>query len=508
MAISENNRRIARNSLFLYVRMAIIMVVNLYVVRIVLNELGAEDYGIYSVIAGTVTLFTFLSTSLSSGAQRFFAYDIGAGESCKLKKTFSLTLYVYGVIGLISVVLLETFGVWILNSKLNIPFDRLWEANCVFQFVILSFLISIFIIPFNAVVIAYERMSFFAYLSIAEALLKLFIAFSLIFMSANKLILYSILLCSVSAITLLIYVIYIRNNIRDCSFIKVKRDEFSYAKILLKYSGWNMIGVLAGLFRNQGLIILLNIYFNPIVNAAQTIGQQIYGVVNQLISNVYIASRPQITKYHSQSNDNNMWRLIFLSGKIAYFLMLAIVIPLFICIDFILHIWLGNVPPYTSIICRLLLISLLIETFTNQLFGGFQATNRLKKVQSISSSILLLNIPVSYLILRFYSIVQLPYIVIIMISILYSVSIIWIARIDLYMSVCLFLKELFIPSFLVLATAPIIPVIVFLLIKEGWTNCIATILSSILSMTICIWIFGITSRERNKLKTIIKRKLR
>ncbi len=507
MAISENNRRIARNSLFLYVRMAIIMVVNLYVVRIVLNELGAEDYGIYSVIAGTVTLFTFLSTSLSSGAQRFFAYDIGTGESDKLKKTFSLTIYVYGIIGLIFVILLETLGVWVLNSRLNIPFCRLWEANCVFQLVILSFLINIFIIPFNAVVIAYERMSFFAYLSIAEALLKLAIAFSLIFISANKLILYSILLCSVSITTLLIYIIYIKNNIKDCSLVKVKKD-FSYSKILLKYSGWNMIGVLAGLFRNQGLIILLNVYFNPIVNAAQTIGQQIYGVVNQLISNVYIASRPQITKYHSQRNDINMWRLIFLSGKIAYFLMLIIVIPLFICIDFILHKWLGNVPPYTSIICRLLLISLLIETFTNQLFGGFQATNRLKKVQSISSTILLLNIPVSYLILKFYTVVQLPYLVIIIISILYSCSIIYVARIDLCMSVRMFLRELFIPTFLVLITAPIIPVVVFLSIKEGWSSCVATILSSIVSVFICIWIFGITRCERNKLKTIIKRKLR
>lgn len=504
--VSDNNRRIARNTLFLYARMAVVMVVNLYVVRIVLNELGAEDYGIYSVVAGIVTLFTFLSSSLSSGAQRFIAFDIGKNKQEELKKHFSITVYIYCGIGISSIIILETFGWWFLNYKLNIPIERLWEANWVFQLAILSFSVNIFTIPFNAAVVAYERMSFFAYLSILEAIAKLTIAFLLIFIATNKLILYSSLLCGISIMILLSYYIYVHNNFHDCRLIKIK--DFSYSKNLLKYSGWNMIGVLAGLFRNQGFVILLNLFFNPVVNAAQSLAQQIYGVVNQLISNIYMASRPQITKYYSIDNEYDMWKLIFSSGKIAYFLLLLIVIPLFICVDFILDQWLEEVPQYTSIIIRLLLLSLLIETFTNQLFGGFQAANRLKKVQSISSGILLLNIPVSYIILRFYTYVQIPYLVMIILSLFYSLSIILIAKIDLKMSVRMFFKKLFLPSFLVLITAPIIPVILFFIIEEGWLKCFAIILASIFSILICAWGFGINHQERTEIKTIIKNKLK
>ncbi len=504
----SSNKRIAKNTIYLYLRMALIMIVNLFVVRVILNTLGAEDYGIYNVVAGTVTFFTFIGTSLASGATRFFAIDIGKNEFDKLKITFSLTIYIYWGIGIISILLLESIGTWFLNTKLNIPENRLFDANIVFQFAILTFLSSIFTIPYNAAVIAFEKMYFFAILGSVEAIAKLLVAFSLVLIPSNKLILYAVLLCIVSFSILIIYIIYVKTNLKGCSLIKV--HDFSLAKDLLKYSCWNMIGTSAIIFRNQGIIILLNLFFNPIINAAQTIAQQIYGVINQLIANVYLASRPQITKQYSINELNNMWNLIFFSGKIAYFLLLVIIIPLFICMDFILKQWLGHVPEYTVVICRLLLISLCIETFTNQLFGGFQAANRLKRVQGISSSIMLLNLPVSYLILTFNAKVSIPYMVIIVLSIIYSISIIIIAKIDLQMSLQLFLRKLFLPSLFVLLSAPIIPFIIHHShsIQNGWIDCAITILGTIISMVITTWFLGLTKDEKNKLLHIIKSKLK
>ena len=502
----QSTKQIAKNTLYLYIRMALIMIVNLFVVRVVLNTLGAEDYGIYNVVAGTITLFTFIGTSLASGATRFFAVDIGKNDLTKLKTTFSLTLYIYWGIGIISVLLLESIGLWFVNAKLNIPVNRLFDANIVFQFAILTFLLNIFTIPYNAAVIAFEKMSFFALLGCIEAIAKLFIAFSLILIPSNKLILYAALICFVSFSILISYITYTKNKLNGCILIKVR--NFSLAKDLLKYSGWNMIGTSAIIFRNQGLLILLNIFFSPIVNAAQTIAQQVYGIVNQLISNVYLASRPQITKQYSSNEIEAMWNLIFFSGKIAYFLILLIIIPLFICIDFILKQWLVDVPEYTSVICRLLLISLGIETFTNQLFGGFQAANKLKRVQGISSSIMLLNLPISYLILKHHTEVTIPYIVIIGLSIIYSGSIAIIAKIDLQMSLRQFFNKLFFPSLLVLLSAPIMPTIIHFSIQNNWINCIMTITSSIMSLIIMAWAFGLTKTEKSNIINIIKRKLK
>lgn len=478
------------------------MIVNLFVVRIVLLALGAENYGIYYVVAGIVTLFTFISTSLSSGAQRFFAIDIGKKDYYKLSITFSLTIYTYFAIGIFSLILLETIGVWFLNTKLNIPHESITDANIVFQFSILSFIANIFIIPFNAVVIAYEKMSFFAYLSIAEGIAKFTIACLLIFINTNKLILYAILLSVISLLILFIYIWYTKRNLSGCSFVKI--NSYKQGLNLLKYSGWNMIGAIAILLRNQGLTILLNIFFTPIVSAAQTIGQQMYGATNQLISNIYTASRPQITKHYSINEIDAMWKLIFLSGKIAYFLLLLIIIPLFICCEFILCVWLSDVPQFTSLICRMLLLSLLIETFTNQIIASFQAANRLKKVQCISSMILLMNIPLSYLFLKFYSQVIIPYIVMIFLSCVYSFSIILIAKYELHMPLSQYFKELFFPSLLVLLSAPIVPIIIHFTFPPGWINFALTLSISTICTSFAVWILGLSHGERQKLKLIIK----
>lgn len=483
--------------------MAITMIVNLFVVRVVLNALGIEDYGIYNIVAGTVNLLSFLSTSLSSGAQRFFAVDIGRKNYNQLKTTFSITFYIYGIIGLISVIFLETIGVWFLNYKLNIPLSSLKDANIVFQFAIISFLAKIFTIPYNAAVIAYERMSFFSYLSIVEVLARLAIAASLLFLMVNKMILYSALTTVVSIVILVIYIKYVTNSLIGCTIIKIK--DFKMSIQLIKYSGWNMIGALANIGRNQGLTVLLNIFFSPIVSAAQTIGQQVYGAVNMLATNIYVASRPQITKFYSVGEAGNMWNLIFLTGKLACFLLICIIIPLIINLDFIMQLWLGEVPQYAVSICRCLLIALIIESFVNQIFGGFQAANKLKKVQSISSSILLLIIPLCYVILNFYTEVFIPYYIYIFLTITFDLSVVIIAKKEIFMSLKEYSKELFFPSFIIAVTAPIIPMIVHENLSEGWFNFILTSIVSLVCSISLIWIFGLKKNEKKELIDIIKK---
>lgn len=502
-----NNNRIAKNTLYLYGRMFLILIVNLYVVKVVLQALGTEDYGLYNVIAGVVTLFSFLSLSLSSGAQRFFSVDIGKGDIEHLQINFSITFYIYGCIALVSLILLETCGVWFLNTKMNIPENRFLDANVVFQISLFTFVCNVITVPFNAAVIAYEKMSFFAILSIIETLAKLLIAVLLIFLPFNKLIIYSILILFSSLSILLSYVRYVYSKLPGCR-VKIIND-FSGGIGILKYSGWNLVGTLAIVLRNQGTNILLNIFFNPIVNAAQAIAQQVYNLINQLITNIYLASRPQITKDYAIGAIDNMWNLIFVSGKIAYFLLLLISIPTFLCIDFILEVWLNNVPEYTVLIIRMLIMVLLIETITNQIFGGFQAMNKLRRVQSISSTILILNLPISYLALSFNDLIILPYLVSISLSIFYALSIVIIAHIEIGMSIWNYVKNVVLPSLLVTISSSIIPIIIRLNIDNmNWAYFLMNVICSILSVCVCVWFWGLNCNERNKIKILIKNKIK
>lgn len=501
---SSNNKRIAKNTLLLYFRMLLLIIVQLYTVPIILKALGVEDYGIYNVVGGVVTMFSFIGGSLASGSQRFLAYEIGRKDEQSLKKVFDSTVSIYLLLMLITFVLLEIGGTWFLNTQMNIPQERMVAANWVLQLSVLAFLINLISIPYNAAVIAHERMSLYAYVSILECILKLAVAIALQYILFDKLIVYAILICSIAIIIRIIYQLYCRKHFVECRNFHFSKRLYK-GKELLVYSGWNMVGSIAIISRQQGVNIVINIFFGPLLNAAHSIAQQINGVLSQFINNVYMATRPQITKQYAANEMDSMWNLTFRSSKLAFYLMTIISIPILIEIKYILDFWLHDVPPYTVSIAVMMILTMLIETLVCQICAVFQAANKIKRYQIFSSIITLLNLPLSYILLKINSTNPIiPYIVSVTLSCVYVISILHIAKKDVGLNIMQYFKKVVAKNIFVFV---IIFVAVFISTSSFSSSMLRVILTSCLSIIYScaiIWTIGIDSIEKKIIKRIIK----
>lgn len=394
---SENNKRIAKNTFFLYCRQLITMGVSLYTVRVVLDILGAEDYGIYNVIGGIVSLFSFLSGTMASATQRFLSFEMGKQENSSLTKVFSVSMHTYLLLVSIILLLSETIGLWFVNHQLTIPEERLVAANVVYQSSILSFIITLLCIPYNASIIAMERMNVFAYSSIVDAGLKLIIAFSLSYFAMDHLKVYAILIFISIVSVQLYYVWYCRRYFDFCRYSHCKNPKLF--RNMLSFAGWNMIGALANILRGHGLNILINLFFNPVLNAAYGIAFQVNNAITSLTNNFYTAVRPQLVKLYASGNSKEMLDLGYQSSRLAFYLMLIIVVPIMLNTDKILSIWLKDVPEYTVIFLRIIIVSSLIEVLSIPLANMLQASGKIQIYQMTVSVLFLLNIPISYLLL-------------------------------------------------------------------------------------------------------------
>lgn len=390
-----DNKKIAKNTLFLYIRMFLTMGVSLYTSRIVLHALGVESFGVYSVVGGIVTLFAFFNSAMSSATQRFLAIDIGKKDSESLNKTFNSVLVIHIVIALLVFLMAETVGLWFLNCKMNISVGKINQANIVYQFSILASMIGITQVPFNALIIAKERMSVFAVISVVEVLLKLLIVYLLYISPYDKLNTYAVLIFFVSLVISTIYKIYCLRNFNESSFRFYK--DVTFYKTLISYSGWTFFGSLATVAKGQGINILLNLFFGTVVNAAYGITTQVQSAVYSFVTNFQMAVNPQIYKTYAQGNIEQMQKLMFQSSKFSYFLLFVLVCPIVFNIDFILVWWLKTPPQYTSAFIVLTLINLLIECISKPLITGAFATGKIKWYQIVVGGVLFLNFPISYL---------------------------------------------------------------------------------------------------------------
>ena len=339
---TANNKRIAKNTLYLYFRMLLIMGVTLYTSRIVLNALGVEDFGIYNIVGGVVILFSFINNALSSATQRFLNFEIGRGDVLGTKRVFSMSLTIHLFVALFVVLLAETVGLWFLNTQMNIPTERMAAANLVYQFSILTVCISFVQIPYYASVVAYEKMSFFAYIAIIEVILKLLIVVLLIYVGFDKLRLYSILTFLVAVLVFVCYKYYCNTRL-DLSRYKYFWDKILFSK-LLNFSGWMLFGAAAGVSATQGVNILLNIFYGVTVNAAMGISTQVNSAVNKFVSNFQTAFMPQITKLYAIGDFEHLRKLIGQSSRFSFLLLFALACPLMLNIDFVLKLWLKTVP--------------------------------------------------------------------------------------------------------------------------------------------------------------------
>lgn len=391
------NKQVAKNTLLLYFRMLFLMVVNLYTSRIILEALGVEDYGVYNAVAGFILMFSMVTSSIASAISRFLTYNLGKGEHLNLKKVFSTAIIIQFALAVIIVFLVEVVGVWFLNTHMTIPEGSKVAANWILQFALITFVLNLLSIPYNAALIAHEKMSAFAYIGIFEGCANLAISFIVMYSPCEKLIVYGAAMCLVATITRLIYSIYCKKHFDECSL------HWTFDKSLFKemfsFAGWNFIGSISGLLRDQGINILFNVYNGPIVNAARGLATQVQSAVTKFSHNFYTAVQPQITKSYASNNINESHDLVLRSSRLAFLLLIALIVPLLTETGYIIQLWLNEVPDHTVAFVKIIVINTLIDSWSVPIIQLMLATGNIKRYQIVVGLFNLLNFPVAWLVL-------------------------------------------------------------------------------------------------------------
>lgn len=502
---SENTRRIAKNTVMLYIRMLLIMGVTLYTSRVVLQVLGVEDYGIYNVVGGIVVMFNFLNTSMAISVQRYLSFEVGRGNWDKLNHIFSLSLLVHGVLALIVVAVAGGTGYWLVEGILNIPAGRVSATWWVFVFSILSCCANIVRIPYNAVIIARERMNAYAYISILEVVLNLGVAFLLSWLSADKLKLYAILICCVSCMVTGGYWIYCRNKFEEARF------RFFWNKALFKelmsFAGWSAVGELSWMATIQGVNLVLNVFFSPVVNAARGISYQVTGALNRFVGSFQTAVNPQLIKYFAANEKEQMFVLLFRSTNFSFYLLLFFALPLVLETGEVLRLWLKEVPDYTVLFCRLAIVNAMIDTLSNLLATAAKAYGRIRTYQMWVSLFLFANLPLSYLFLRWGMPPEYTFYVYGCVSTLLLGIRTFLLHRMIALPVMKFGKEI-LNVFVVALVASIVPMIIHWEMPDGFSRFMVVSFVSVFSVGLSVYFIGLKDGERtffkNKLLNFMK----
>lgn len=504
---SENNKRIAKNTLLLYFRMLFMMVVSLYTSRVILNALGVEDFGIYNVVGGVVAMFTVISGSLSAAISRFITYELGKGDQSKLNRIFSASVTIQLLLSLIIVVLIESVGVWFLNAKMTIPEDRMTAANWVLQFSIVTFVINLISVPYNAAIIAHEKMSAFAYISILEAVGKLAIAFLIMWSPIDKLIYYAILMCAVAIIVRFTYGHYCKKHFVECIY------HFHWDKDIQKqifgFAGWNFIGASSTILRDQGGNIILNMFFGPSVNAARGIANQVNGAITGFVQNFMTALNPQITKSYASGNNEYMMTLVFQGARLSFYMLLLLSLPVLVNTHYILVIWLKLVPDHAVLFVQLILIFAMCESISNPLITAMLATGRIRNYQIVVGGMQLLNLPISYWCLQCGCMPESILIVAICISLGCLTARLILLRNMINLSIALYVKKVILNILVVAAISVIIPYTLTKYMSESFVTFFVISLITIFCTIIAEYCIGCSSEERlfikDKISKVTKR---
>lgn len=498
----SGNKRIAKNTLFLYIRMAFVLVVSLYTTRVVLNVLGASDYGIFNVVCGFVSMFGFLNTSMTNAIQRFYNYEIGKNGGEKLKNLYNCALVVQIVLAILVVLVVESFGLWYLNNKLIIPSDRLWAANVLFQFSVIQLFFVIISVPYSAIIIAYERMDYYALVSIVDVFIKLGIVLILPYVGYDKLLFYGLLLTIVGFANFLFYSVYARKNFSQIRITRIA-DKSAF-KSILSFSGWNVFGTFAYLLKNQGLAVVLNIVFGTIINAAYGISNQVMNAIKQFSMNMIIAFKPQLVQSYASGEHDKTRSLMYTMTKISYIMLFAISLPVIIQADYILTLWLENVPEYTISLTRLAIVSMLLSNFNTPIVQVVQAVGKQKLFQIVTSVVIIGIVPSSYVILRMDAAPENIYWVTIFFVLINQIACLYTLRKVFYFSYNEYFVKSIIPCLLVTLLSPIIPLLLNqIAIQIPFMNFLVTSIMSVLSVVVISYVFALTKGERAYIKELV-----
>lgn len=503
---SINNSRLAKNTVFLYIRMAVVLIISLYTSRVVLEILGVEDFGIYNIVAGFVSLFGFINSSLSACIQRFYNYESGRVGIRGVQNVYRISLLIELILSVFVLILIESIGLYFINHKLNIPEGRYLAANILFQLATIQLVLSMIQAPYMGIVLAREKMDFYALVSIFDVVLKLIGVYLISFQNQDYLIVYGALMTIITALNFIAYFIFSKLKFKELKFVQNSDDNKIIFKSMFSFTGWNVFGALAMIARNQGLNVILNIFFGPLLNAARGVATQVQGAIMGFVTNISMAARPQIVESYAQENYKRSFELMYGISKISYYLCLIIALPVILNIDFLLHLWLGdNVPQYTNSFVALIITASMIDLFNQPLTILVMASGKVGKYCLLTSLTGVLVLPLAYIFMKFDMPPDYIFISGIIISTLVQIVALYVAKQVTGLKIIEYIKYVILPI-LVVSTVVFLLVLLFKsFICPDISNVIINSLIIILGVALVSYFVGMNSQERGIIKLFFKR---
>ena len=497
---TSKGKHIAKNTLVLYFRMLFLMLVSLYTSRVILDALGVQDYGIYNVVGGFVALFALISAALTSACSRFLNFEMGKADPERQNVVFSTALTIQWTLAIIVFVLAEVVGVWYVNNMMVLPSDRLTAANWCFQFSVFNFCMNLITVPYNASIIAHERMKAFAYVSIYEGLAKLGISYLVYFDPFDRLVFYALMLLIVQFTVRYAYQYYCRRHFEECHYKRV--FDKPLLKKMLSYSVWHLIGNGATVLKNQGVNVLLNLFFGPTVNAARGVAMQVNNAITQFTHNFMIAMNPQITQSYAKGDLKYMFNLVYRGSRFSFYLLLLLSLPVIINIHYVLGIWLKTVPEHTAIFQNLTIIAAMITSLSNPLITAQNATGNVRNYQEVVGGIMLLNLPFSYLCLKLGFAAESVFVVAILVEIAcLAIRFIMIPFTIKEFRPVDFIKKVIVNCIFVCITAIPVPLLLHIIMPENFFSFLANVIVTLLSTSLAIYFIGCQSEERTLIQS-------
>ncbi len=501
----SNNRRIAKNTVMLYMRMFLSMVVSLFTSRIILDSLGVDNFGIYNVVGGFVAMFSLMSGALSNSVSRFLTFELGKGEIENLKRTFSTSLNVMFLLSLVVLLVGETVGLWFLNYKVNIPVDRMGAANLVYQLSIVTFIIGLVSVPYNASIISHEKMSAFAYIGIFEIMMRLVIVYTLYVSPIDKLKTYAILLFLLSLMVRMIYGVYCHRHFEETRYKPIFDRQL--LRQMTGFAGWNFLAQGACQLNNSGVNLLINIFFGVTLNAARGIASQVNNAVGQFTSNFMVALSPQITKSFANGEYEAMHKLVFRGAKFSYFMTLFFLVPICLETDYILRLWLKTVPDYSVEFVRWTLYISALNMLSSTLITGLHASGNIKRYMIIVGIVEVVNFPLTWIAFKLGASPLYSYYIYFAVYFVLAFLRLVLIKDLIKMRGARFVREVYVKVAAVTVTAPILPILIMLTMPSGFLRLVVVTAASMLSTVAAVYVLGLTREERKMIANICKERL-
>ena len=501
---ASSNKRLAKNTLLLYIRTVVVMIISFFTSRVILQSLGVEDYGTYNVIGGFVAMFSMLGGTLVTATQRFINVELGKKENGNPNEVFCTAMGIHIILAVIIFIALETFGLWFLNYKMNIPDGRMFAANVVFQCSILSFLLNIICMPYNAIIIAYERMKAFAYISLYDVILKLLISYALFMFAYDRLIIYALLLLVLAVSERLIYSLYCRKHFPEESEFHIVKNKQAYIR-QTSFAGYTFLGSFAAILSNHGVNIVLNLFCGVAVNAARAISMQVLHAISKFVSDFTVALNPQIVKTYASGELDKSIELVYRGAKFAYYLMFIFSVPIIFLTPEILNLWLGHYPDHTIIFVRLTLIYGLVTVLSKTLTTEILATGKIRSNAFIIGGLRILILPLSYLMLWMGYDAYMVYYVMIVIDSICIFTRLFILKDVTGMKIVGYVKNVLFPVLLVSIPSCSVCYLIWKHIPNTLPYNIMYVFTSLIVCATIITCIGITSQERQMIMSGINK---